>query len=120
MSNPYIPLLFMAALALALGLGGLAVSAIFSFGRKNRVKAGNYECGIDPSRQDVNHGRFPVKYYLVAMTFIIFDIEVIFLYPWAVAYADLGLQGLLTIIIFIGLITVPFIYEWRRGGLDWD
>ena len=63
---------------------------------------------------------FPIKYYLVAMTFIIFDIEVVFLYPWAVAFKELAVFGLIAMLTFLFLITVPFIYEWRRGGLDWD
>lgn len=65
-------------------------------------------------------GRFPIKYYLTAMTFIIFDIEVVFLFPWAVSFEQLGAFGLIAVLTFIFLITVPFVYEWRRGGLEWD
>lgn len=119
MTNPYVPLLIMAAVALAVSLGGLGASAILGPSQKNRVKAQNYECGIDPGPQRVEDGRFPVKYYLVAMTFIIFDIEVVFLYPWAVSFNILGLFGLVSILLFLSLITVPYIYELRRKGLDW-
>lgn len=119
MTNPYVPLLIMAAVALAVAVGGLGASAILGPKQKNRVMAQNYECGIDPGPQHIEDGRFPVKYYLVAMTFIVFDIEVVFLYPWAVTFNQLGLFGLFSILLFLGLITVPYIYELRRKGLDW-
>ena len=119
MTNPYVPLLIMAAVSLAVAVGGLAASAVLGPLQANRVKAQNYECGIDPGPAHIEDGRFPVKYYLVAMTFIIFDIEVVFMYPWAVSFGILGLFGMFTILLFIGLITVPYIYELRRKGLDW-
>ena len=65
-------------------------------------------------------GRFPIKYYLTAMMFIIFDIEIVFLYPWAVRFDALGLFGFYAMALFLVLITVAYVYEWRRGGLDWD
>lgn len=120
MSNPYIPILIMAAMAVLVALGGLGASAILGPVNKNKVKSSNYECGVDPIHHDADVGRFPVKYYLVAMTFIIFDIEVVFLYPWAVSAGYLGLAGVISIGVFVFLITVPFIYEWRRGGLEWE
>ena len=118
--NPYAALLIMAALALLVAIGGLTLSAIVSPGRRNKVKVANYECGIDPTPAHVEHGRFPVSFYLVGMTFIIFDVEVVFLYPWATAFGRLGFFGLSAALLFIALITVPYILEWRRGGLDWD
>ena len=119
MTNPYTPLLIMAAVAAAVAVGGLALSAILGPQQKNVVKAQNYECGIDPGPQRIEEGRFPVKYYLVAMTFIIFDIDVVFLFPWAVSFGILGVFGLVSILIFLALITVPYVYELRRKGLDW-
>ena len=119
MTNPYVPLLIMAAAAMVLALGGLGASAILGPTRKNRTKADNDECGIDPTEQHLERGRFPVRYYLVAMTFIVFDIEVVFMYPWAVSFNQLGLFGLVAMLTFIAVITVPYIYEWRRGGLDY-
>lgn len=119
MTNPYVPLLIMAAAAMVLALGGLGASAILGPTRKNRTKVDNYECGIDPTEQHLERGRFPVRYYLVAMTFIVFDIEVVFMYPWAVSFNQLGLFGLIAMLTFIAVITVPYIYEWRRGGLDY-
>ncbi len=119
MSNPYIPILVMMAVAAVMALGGVGASAIIGPKRYNRAKVDAYECGVEPTPHAVGHGRFPVKYYLVAMTFIIFDIEVVFLYPWATAFGELGAFGLIAMLTFIFLITVPFLYEWRRGGLDW-
>ena len=75
---------------------------------------------IGATPANTEHGRFPVSFYLVGMTFIIFDVEVVFLYPWATAFGRLGFFGLGAAVLFIGLITVPYILEWRRGGLDWD
>ncbi|MDT3767094.1 NADH-quinone oxidoreductase subunit A [Gleimia hominis] len=119
MTNPYIPLLIMAAAAVAVALGGLGASAILGPTVKNKIKTANYECGVEPTEAEADHGRFPVKYYLVAMTFIVFDIEVVFLYPWAVSFGKLGLFGLVVMMTFLLLILVPYVYEWRRGGLDW-
>ena len=78
--NPYVSLLIMAAVAFVVAVGGLALSAIVSPNKRNRVKTANYECGIDPTPANTEHGRFPVGFYLVGMTFIIFDVEVVFLY----------------------------------------
>ncbi len=119
MTNPFIPILIMFGIAAALSIGGMAASAVIGPKRYNRVKVDAYECGIQPTRHAADI-RFPIKYYLVAMTFIIFDIEVVFLYPWAVAFKELAVFGLVAMMLFLFLITVPFIYEWRRGGLDWD
>ncbi|WP_159809367.1 NADH-quinone oxidoreductase subunit A [Cellulomonas citrea] len=120
MTNPYVPLLVMMALALLLAVGGLVASAVLGPKRYNRAKLEAYECGIQPTPHAVGGGRFPVKYYLVAMTFIVFDIEVVFLYPWAVSFATLAVFGTVAMVAFLALITVPFVYEWRRGGLEWD
>ena len=120
MTNAFVPILWMAGLALVLALGGLGMSAILGPKRYNRVKVANYECGIEATPRAPRGGRFPVRFYLVGMTFIIFDIEVVFLYPWAVSFKELGIFGLVAILTFIFLITVPYLYEWRRGGLEWD
>ena len=120
MTNPYVPLLVMMGIAALLAIGGLAASAVLGPKRYNRAKLEAYECGIQPTPHAVGGGRFPVKYYLVEMTFIVFDIEVVFLYPWAVDFTELAMFGLVAMVGFLALITVPFLYEWRRGGLDWD
>ena len=120
MSNPYLPILVLVGIAGVLALGGVAASAVLGPRHYNRAKLEAYECGIDPTPQAVGKGRFPVKYYLVAMSFIIFDIEVVFMYPWAVTFSELALFGVVAMLTFIALIAVPFVYEWRRGGFEWD
>ena len=120
MSNPFLPILVLMGVAAVMALGGVATSVIVGPKRYNRAKLEAYECGIEPTPHAVGGGRFPIKYYLVAMTFIIFDIEVVFLYPWAVSFADVAMYGLVAMMAFLLLITVPFVYEWRRGGFEWD
>ncbi len=120
MENPFVPILVLMAVAAVLALGGVASSVLIGPKRYNRAKLEAYECGIEPTPQPVGGGRFPIKYYLVAMTFIIFDIEVVFLYPWAVSFAEVAMYGLVAMMAFLVLITVPFVYEWRRGGFEWD
>jgi len=119
-TNPYVPILYLMGVAGVLALGGVVASVLIGPRRYNRAKLEAYECGIMPTPHAVGGGRFPVKYYLVAMTFIIFDIEVVFLYPWAVNFEWLGGFGLASILIFLALISVPFAYEWRRGGFEWS
>lgn len=118
--GPYIPILILLAISVGFVIFSLGANALVGPKRYNRAKLEAYECGIEPTPHAVGGGRFPIKYYLVAMTFIIFDIEVVFLYPWAVGFGELGLFALLAMLGFIFLITVPFVYEWRRGGLEWD
>ena len=81
-------------------------------------KLSAYECGFEPF--DDARRRFDVRFYLVAILFIIFDLEVAFLFPWAVASAHIGLFGFLSMIVFLGVLTVGFIYEWRKGALEWE
>lgn len=118
--NPYVPIVVMIVIAGLLAGAGLLVSAFLGPKRYNSAKLDRYESGLMPTPQAAGGGRIPIKYYLVAMTFIIFDIEVVFLYPWAVAYQQLALFGVIAIMTFLVLITLPFIYEWRRGGFEWE
>ena len=118
--NPYVPILVMVAIAALMAIGGLAASRILGPHRDNAAKLDRYESGLEPTPLAKGGGRIPVKYYLTAMTFIIFDIEVVFLYPWAIAHDALGWFGLIAIMTFLALITIPFVYEWRRGGFDWE
>ena len=120
MGNPYVPILAMMAVAGALALGGLGASWIIGPHRFSRTKLDEYECGIQPSPHAHGGGRFPVRFYLVAMSFIIFDIEVVFLYPWAANFAELGLSATVATGIFVALVTIPFVFEWRRGAFDWN
>ena len=120
MLNNYVPLLVMFALAFGFVVFSVASAAIIGPKRYNRAKLDAYECGIEPTPQPMGGGRFPVKFYLTAMLFIVFDIEMVFLIPWAVAFDSLGLFGLVEMALFIGTVFVAYAYVWRRGGLEWD
>ncbi|WP_183095048.1 NADH-quinone oxidoreductase subunit A [Nocardioides stalactiti] len=115
----YTPVLVLAALAALFAVGSVAMSAFVGPARYNRAKLDSYECGIEPTPQAIG-GRFPVKYYITAMLFIVFDIEIIFLYPWAVHFDAMGWFGLIEMVVFIATVFVAYAYVWRRGGLDWD
>ena len=116
----YTPVLALGLVAAGFAVFAVIMSAVVGPKRYNRAKLDSYECGIEPTPQPVGGGRFPVKYYITAMTFIIFDIEVMFLLPWAVHFDALGLFGLLSMFLFLFAITTAFVYEWKRGGLEWD
>jgi NADH-quinone oxidoreductase subunit A len=116
----YIPVLALAALAFLFAAGSVVMSSQVGPKRYNRAKLDSYECGIEPTPQPVGGGRFPVKYYITAMLFIVFDIEIIFLYPWAVHFDAMKFFGLVEMVIFIATVFVAYAYVWRRGGLDWD
>ncbi len=120
MLDNYVPLLVMFVLAAGFVVVSVAAAAIIGPKRYNRAKLDAYECGIEPTPQPVGGGRFPVKYYITAMLFIVFDIEIIFLYPWAVQFDAMELYGLVEMVIFIATVFVAYVYVWRRGGLDWD
>jgi NADH-quinone oxidoreductase subunit A len=116
--SEYLPILILAALAFVFAVASLFASSLLRPDRPNPVKLSAYECGNDPVRLPSGE-KFPVKFYVVAMLFIIFDIETIFLFPWAVAFRELGLFGLAEMAVFIGLVFVAYVYVWRKGGLDW-
>lgn len=118
--NPYVPILVMIGVAGALAVVGVIASYFIGPRRYNDSKLEPYECGLQATPGAAGGGRIPIRYYLIAMTFIVFDIEIVFLYPWAIAYERLALFGLIMILTFLALITVPFVYEWRRGGFDWS
>ena len=118
--HPYVPILVLGVLAAIFVAGTLVTSALVGPKRYNRAKLDSYECGIEPTPQPVGGGRFPVKYYITAMLFIVFDIEIIFLYPWAVAFDQMALFGLVEMVIFIATVFIAYAYVWRRGGLEWD
>jgi NADH-quinone oxidoreductase subunit A len=116
----YTPVLVLAAIAAAFAILSVLMSSVVGPRRYNRVKLDSYECGIEPTPQPVGGGRFPVKYFITAMMFIVFDIEIVFLYPWAVHFDALRGFGLLEMVLFIATVFVAYAYVWRRGGLDWD
>jgi NADH-quinone oxidoreductase subunit A len=115
----YLPIVIMGVLAIVFAVASMAASKLLRPDHPNPVKLSPYECGNDPVR--LPRGElFSVKFYVVAMLFIIFDIETIFLFPWAVSFRQLGLFGLAEMAVFIGLVFVAYVYIWRKGGLDWS
>jgi NADH-quinone oxidoreductase subunit A len=117
--SEYLPIVILGALALAFAVLSLAASSWLRPSRPTPAKLAPYECGIEPERLPKGE-RFSVKFYVVAMLFIIFDIETIFLFPWAVGFRQLGLFGLVEMAVFIGLVFVAYVYIWKKGGLDWE
>jgi NADH-quinone oxidoreductase subunit A len=118
--SAYVPIVGLAALAALFALFSVTAAPFVGPRRFNRAKLDAYECGIEPTPQPIGGGRFPVKFYLTAMLFIIFDIEIIFLYPWAVSFEALGVFGFIEMAMFIATVFIAYAYVWRRGGLDWD
>ena len=116
----YTPVLALMILAAGFAIFSVAISALTGPKRYNRAKLDSYECGIEPTPQPVGGGRFPVRYYITAMMFIVFDIEIVFLYPIAVAFDQMKLFGLIEMVLFIVPVFIAYVYVWRRGGLDWD
>jgi NADH-quinone oxidoreductase subunit A len=117
----WVPIVGLVVLGALFALFSVAIAPIVGPRRANKAKLAAYECGIEPTPDPVGGARrFPIKFYLTAMLFIVFDIEIIFLYPYAVANKALGLFGLVEIIIFIVTVFAAYAYVWRRGGLDWD
>ena len=114
----YLPILLLAILAVVFAVGSLTASSTLRPHHPNLVKLSAYECGNDAIRLPGGE-RFSVKFYVVAMLFIIFDIETIFLFPWAVAFRELGLFGLGEMTVFIALVFVAYVYIWRKGALEW-
>ena len=118
--SSYVPIMVLGALALAFALFSVVAGALTGPKRYNRAKLDSYECGIEPTPQPVGGGKFPVRYYITAMMFIVFDIEIVFLYPIAVAFDQMKLFGLIEMVLFIVPVFIAYVYVWRRGGLDWD
>ena len=113
----YLPIVVLAGLAIVFGVISLIMSHLLAPRRPSAAKEAPYECGIVPSREPPE--RFPVSFYVVAMLFIMFDIEIIFIYPYAVARGELGTYGFWAIVLFSVLFFLTFVYEVARGGLDW-
>src|SRR3954471_23447798 len=114
----YLPIMIFMAIAIALAAIIIGASLIVAPQSPDREKLSAYECGFEPFED--SRGRFDVRFYLVAILFIIFDLEVAFLFPWAVSLGQIGLFGFWSMIVFLGVLTVGFIYEWRKGALDWE
>ena len=115
--SQYLPIVVLMILSVLFGIISFAMSRLLAPSRPSAAKEAPYECGIVPSREPPE--RFPVSFYVVAMLFVMFDIEIIFVYPFAVARTELGTYGFVAILIFSGLFFLTFVYEVARGGLDW-
>ena len=123
--NLYTPILVLGAIAALFAVGSVGIAVLIGPRRYNRAKLEAYECGIEPMDASnpasaATGQRFPIKYYLTAMLFIVFDIEIVFLYPWAVAFDSLGMFALVEMLLFMVVVFVAYAYVWRRGGLQWD
>jgi NADH-quinone oxidoreductase subunit A len=114
----YLPLVIFIGLSLAISLALLAAPFAVAYQKPDAEKLSAYECGFNAF--DDARMRFDVRFYLVAILFIIFDLEVAFLFPWAVAFKDVGWFGFWSMMIFLTVLTVGFVYEWRKGALEWD
>ncbi|HVH73851.1 MAG TPA: NADH-quinone oxidoreductase subunit A [Stellaceae bacterium] len=114
----YFPILVFLAVAGGLALVIVLASLLIARQHPDSEKLSPYECGFEPF-EDARI-RFDVRYYLVAILFIIFDLEVAFLFPWAVSLGDIGLFGFFSMVVFLAVLTIGFIYEWRKGALEWE
>jgi NADH-quinone oxidoreductase subunit A len=114
----YLPILVFIAVAGGLALMMVVASYIVAKQHPDSEKLSAYECGFEAF--DDSRGKFDVRFYLVAILFIIFDLEVAFLFPWAVSLGSIGVIGFWSMVVFLGILTVGFIYEWKKGALDWE
>jgi NADH-quinone oxidoreductase subunit A len=114
----YLPIVVFIGVALFIGLALLVSPFVVAFSKPDPEKLSAYECGFNAF--DDARMKFDVRFYLVAILFIIFDLEVAFLFPWAITFGQLGSLGFWSMMVFLGVLTIGFIYEWRKGALDWD
>jgi len=114
----YFPILVFIVVAFLFGAGTLVVSHFIQPKLPDPEKLSAYECGSEPFSDA--RMPFPVRYYIIAMLFVIFDIEILFLYPWAVSFDQIGIIGMVEMVIFIALFVVGYVYAWKKGALEWD
>jgi NADH-quinone oxidoreductase subunit A len=116
--SEYLPIVVFIALSAVIGLALLVAPFLLAYKKPDPEKLSAYECGFNAF--DDARMKFDVRFYLVSILFIIFDLEVAFLFPWAVAFGKLGLFGFVSMMIFLGVLTIGFVYEWKKGALEWD
>ena len=114
----YLPIFLFLGIASLFALVLLSVAFVFAPSRPNAEKNSAYECGFEAF--DDARSRFDVRFYLVAILFIIFDLEIAFLFPWAVSFREIGWFGFFSVMVFLSILTIGFIYEWRKGALEWE
>ena len=118
MLGAYLPILLLVVIAICFGLGALILSSFIGPKKPSALKLQPYECGCEPVGSA--RERFSVKFYLIAMLFILFDIEAVFLYPWSILFKRLGMFGLIEMGVFIAILLVGYIYIWKKGALEWE
>ena len=118
MLREYLPILVFLGLAVVVALGAVVGSLVVAPQRPDPEKESAYECGFEAF--DDAHAKFQVRFYLVAILFIIFDLEIAFLFPWAVSLSNVGLFGFWSMMVFLAVLTIGFIYEWKKGALEWE
>lgn len=116
--SEYLGIFITFALAALIGIAFIVLASTLGPKRPSAAKDEPFECGEKPF--ELPSGRFSIKFYLVGMLFILFDVELIFLFPWAVVYRKLGLYGLMEMLVFLGIVVVGFIYAWKKGALEWE
>jgi NADH-quinone oxidoreductase subunit A len=118
MLGAYLPILVLVVIAVLFGMGSVIFSTLIGPKKPSAVKLAPYECGCEPVGSA--RERFSVKFYLIAMLFILFDIEAVFLYPWSVIFKRLGMFGLVEMGVFIAILFVGYVYVWKKGALEWE
>jgi len=114
----YLPIVIFLGIAIGLGVVLIMAAVIIAVSNPDPEKISAYECGFNAF--DDARMKFDARFYLVAILFIIFDLEIAFLFPWAVAFKDIGIVGFWSMIVFLGVLTIGFAYEWKKGALEWD
>ena len=114
----YFPIILFLIIALILSFGFIIINFLFSPKKPDPEKLSAYECGFEPFSD--SRMEFDIRFYLVAILFIIFDLEIAFLFPWAISLGKIGFLGFISMMIFLVILTVGFIYEWKKGALDWE
>jgi NADH-quinone oxidoreductase subunit A len=114
----YLPILIFLGVAIFMGIAAVGLSLIAGKQNPDTEKLSPYECGFEPFEDA--RSKFDVRFYLVAILFIIFDLEVAFLFPWAVTLGDIGMFGFWSMVLFLGILTIGFVYEWKKGALEWE
>src|SRR5258705_13350641 len=116
--EPYLPVILFILVGIAVGVAPQALGFLLGPRRPDAAKNSPYECGFE-AFEDARM-KFDVRYYLIAILFILFDLEIAFLFPWAVSLREIGLFGLLSMVVFLAILVVGFVYEWKKGALEWD
>ena len=118
MLENYLPILIFIILGVVFGVAPIIVGKVLAVNRPDTDKLSPYECGFEAFED--SRMKFDVRFYLVAILFIIFDLEIAFLFPWAVVLNDIGMFGFMAMVVFLGILVIGFIYEWKKGALEWE